>query len=65
MPHRPVVAKMPNGELRLVWADPATKLAIEVADEVEYYQVEVESEEEFERLRRKLVETKQRGMQEN
>ena len=56
---------MPNGELRLVWADPATKLAIEVADEVEYYQVEVESEEEFERLRRKLVETKQRGMQEN
>ena len=56
---------MPNGELRLVWADPDAKIAFEISGNAEYYIAEVGSEEEFEGLRRALMEAKQEWLQGN
>ena len=56
MPKMPVVAKMPNGKLRLVLADADTELALKFYPKIKAYIVEIKTEEEFDKLKQGLCE---------
>jgi hypothetical protein len=60
MPNRPIVAELPNGETRILWADPDAELALRALGSAgettfEAYVVKVESEEQIEKLRRGIA----------
>jgi hypothetical protein len=65
MPYMPIFAKMPNGELRLVWADADAEAALKLGGGVKYYKVEIKTEEEFQRLRRDFGREKRGRMEAN
>jgi hypothetical protein len=54
-PRRPIVAKMPSGKLRLVWADPEAEIMFKINGKAECCRIKVGSEEEFEKLQRELT----------
>ena len=64
MPHMPVVAQMPDGRFRLLWADPDAKIALEVIGSATAYVVKVKGEQEFTELQsalKKALETRIQG----
>ena len=65
MPYYPIVARMPDGKLRLIDADPDAMLAFKAEGSAMAYVVEIKTEQQFEELQRAFREMGQKQRDKN